>query len=87
MDGHPDVHAKTIRESCLRHHQLIVNRYFAGDAAFLRESLSAAALNALGQLVSEQYRRGAAPLGPREWGMFLEFVLWREKTPAASYAK
>ena len=28
MDGHPDVHAKTIRESCHRHHQLIVNRYF-----------------------------------------------------------
>ena len=28
MDGHPDVHAKTIRESCARHHALIVNRYF-----------------------------------------------------------
>ena len=28
MDGHPDVHAKTIRESCARHNALIVNSYF-----------------------------------------------------------
>jgi phosphoenolpyruvate carboxylase len=39
MDGHPDVHAKTIRESCLRHHQLIVNRYFL-EAQTLAERLS-----------------------------------------------
>ena len=39
MDGHPDVHAKTIRESCNRHHQLIVNRYF-GEAQALAEKLS-----------------------------------------------
>ncbi len=39
MDGHPDVHAKTIRESCLRHHQLIVNRYFL-ETQTLAERLS-----------------------------------------------
>ena len=39
MDGHPDVHAKTIRESCQRHHQLIVNRYFR-EAQALAEKLS-----------------------------------------------
>jgi phosphoenolpyruvate carboxylase len=39
MDGHPDVHAKTIRESCARHHQLIVNRYFL-EAQALAERLS-----------------------------------------------
>lgn len=39
MDGHPDVHAKTIRESCQRHHQLIVNRYFR-EALSLAEKLS-----------------------------------------------
>jgi phosphoenolpyruvate carboxylase len=39
MDGHPDVHAKTIRESCARHHQLIINRYFL-DTQSLAEKLS-----------------------------------------------
>jgi phosphoenolpyruvate carboxylase len=42
MDGHPDVHAKTIRESCLRHQQLIVNRYFL-EAQALAERLSQSA--------------------------------------------
>jgi phosphoenolpyruvate carboxylase len=42
MDGHPDVHAKTIRESCLRHHQLIVNRYYLETQA-LAERLSQSA--------------------------------------------
>ena len=42
MDGHPDVHAKTIRESCLRHLQLIVNRYFLETQA-LAERLSQSA--------------------------------------------
>ncbi len=63
---------------------LIVNRVFAGDVEFLRSSRSAEALDAIGQLASEQYRRGAAPLGPREWGMFLEFVVWREKVSGSS---
>jgi phosphoenolpyruvate carboxylase len=39
MDGHPDVHAKTIRESCMRHHQLVVNRYFL-ETQTLAERLS-----------------------------------------------
>jgi phosphoenolpyruvate carboxylase len=42
MDGHPDVHAKTIRESCARHHQLVVNRYWA-EAQALGEKLSQSA--------------------------------------------
>jgi hypothetical protein len=49
----------------------------------LQASRSAEALDALGKLVSEQYHRGAAPLGPREWGMFLEFVVWKAKSAAA----
>ncbi|HEX5650552.1 MAG TPA: phosphoenolpyruvate carboxylase, partial [Steroidobacteraceae bacterium] len=39
MDGQPDVHAKTIRESVARHHALIVNRYFL-EAQGLAEKLS-----------------------------------------------
>jgi phosphoenolpyruvate carboxylase len=39
MDGQPDVHAKTIRESIARHHALIVNRYFL-EAQRLAEKLS-----------------------------------------------
>jgi phosphoenolpyruvate carboxylase len=42
MDGHPDVHAKTIRESCARHSQLIVNRYFL-EVRALAEKLSQSA--------------------------------------------
>lgn len=62
---------------------LIVNRLFAADATFLRESRSAEALDALGKLASAQFRRGAAPLGPREWGMFLEFIVWKAKASVA----
>lgn len=39
MDGQPDVHAKTIRESLARHQALIVNRYFL-EAQDLAEKLS-----------------------------------------------
>lgn len=39
MDGNPDVHAKTIRETVARHQQLIVNRYFL-ECQGLAESLS-----------------------------------------------
>ena len=70
MDGHPDVHAKTVRESCARHHQLIVNRYFA-EAQALGEKLSQSASRVgVSQAVLqriEQYRslvpgaRAAAP--------------------------
>jgi hypothetical protein len=50
---------------------ITVNRLFAQDTAFLRDTLSAEALDKLGHLVAAQYRRGTAPLDPREWGMFL----------------
>ena len=53
---------------------VLVNRVFADDKDFLRESLSADALDALAKLVSEQYRKGSLPLGPAEWGLFLEYV-------------
>jgi phosphoenolpyruvate carboxylase len=39
MDGNPDVHAKTIRETLTRHQQIIVNRYFL-ECQGLAESLS-----------------------------------------------
>jgi hypothetical protein len=53
---------------------LIVNRAFADDKEFLEETSSADALDALAKLVSEQARRGSPPLGPREWGHFLEYI-------------
>jgi hypothetical protein len=57
---------------------LMVNQLFADDPVFLKETLSADALEALGKLVSAQARRGRAPLGPREWGMFLAHAAGRE---------
>jgi phosphoenolpyruvate carboxylase len=42
MDGNPDVHAKTIRETVARHRQLIVNRYFL-ECQALSEQLSQSA--------------------------------------------
>jgi phosphoenolpyruvate carboxylase len=42
MDGNPDVHAKTIRETIARHQQLIVNRYFL-ECQGLAEELSQSA--------------------------------------------
>jgi phosphoenolpyruvate carboxylase len=39
MDGNPDVHAKTIRETVARHQQLIVNSYFL-ECQRLAEALS-----------------------------------------------
>jgi hypothetical protein len=56
---------------------LKVNRSFAGTPDFLRETKSSDALDALAKLVSEQARRGSSPLGPCEWGHFLEFVKWK----------
>ena len=53
---------------------LLVNRGFSGTPHFLKETLSTEALDALGKFVSEQSRRGQSPLGPREWGLFLEAV-------------
>jgi phosphoenolpyruvate carboxylase len=42
MDGNPDVHAKTIRETLARQHQVIVQRYF-GECQELAERLSQSA--------------------------------------------
>jgi hypothetical protein len=54
---------------------LIVNRFLSQEPDFLRDTQSAEALEALGKLVSEEARRGRAPLDPRGWGEFLEFVI------------
>jgi hypothetical protein len=54
---------------------LLVNRVFAEDTEFMRDSLSLEALDALGRLVSSEALRGKSPLGPREWGAFLEWVI------------
>jgi hypothetical protein len=51
---------------------LLVNRWFQQDKAWLRETVTTDALDAVGKLASEQSRRGQSPLGPREWGLFLE---------------
>ena len=53
---------------------LLVNRLMGKDTAFLHDTQSEAALEALGKLVSEQARSGRGPLGPREWGLFLAAV-------------
>lgn len=42
MDGNPDVHAKTIRETLARHQQIIINRYFL-ECQSLTETLSQSA--------------------------------------------
>jgi len=56
---------------------LVVHRVFAADASFLRDTHSAAALDALGRLVSAEFRRGQAPLAPREWALFLAHATTR----------
>ncbi len=42
MDGNPDVHAKTLRETIARHQQIIVNNYFL-ECKSLAEALSQSA--------------------------------------------
>ena len=42
MDGNPDVHAKTIRETLARHQQLIISNYFS-EVQSLAEKLSQSA--------------------------------------------
>jgi phosphoenolpyruvate carboxylase len=42
MDGNPDVHAKTVRETMARHQQIIVNNYFL-ECKALAEALSQSA--------------------------------------------
>ncbi len=56
---------------------VMVHRVFANDVEFLKETFSSDALDALAKLVSEQSGRGSASLGPRGWGRFLEFVVWK----------
>ena len=53
---------------------LLVNHVFKNDSAFLRDTQSSAALDAIGRLVSEEARRGKQPLSPGAWGLFLEFI-------------
>jgi len=63
---------------------LLVNRAFADNARFLRETRSTDALDTLGRLVSEEARRGRRPLGPGPWGLFLEGVV---TAPAADLSR
>jgi hypothetical protein len=53
---------------------LLVNRVFKDNDAFLRDTHSKDALQAVGALVSEEARRGKEPLSPGEWGCFLEYI-------------
>jgi len=62
---------------------LTVKNVFATDSDFLRDTLTDEALDALGKLVSGQYLRGNGPLGPREWGLFLEHVKLKRGEPAS----
>jgi hypothetical protein len=52
---------------------VLVHRVFENDAAFLEDTQSSAALQALAQLIAAEMRSGKQPLGPGEWGQFLEF--------------
>lgn len=58
---------------------LLVHQVFKNDAAFLRDTQSTSALEAIGRLVSEEARRGKQPLSPGAWGLFLEYIV---STPA-----
>ena len=53
---------------------LLVNRTFASDSAFLRETRSTEALRALALFVSAEAHRGKSPLSPGPWGLFLEHI-------------
>jgi phosphoenolpyruvate carboxylase len=70
MDGNPDVNAKTIRETCARHQQIIVNRYFIecqGLAETLSQSATRVGVSASLQARIEQYTTllpGASTLSP-----------------------
>lgn len=70
MDGNPDVHAKTIRETVTRHQQIIVNRYFLecqGLAETLSQSATRIGISPQLQARIEQYMTllpGAATLSP-----------------------
>jgi hypothetical protein len=53
---------------------LLVEQVFKNDGAFLRDTQSGAALDAICRLVSDEARRGKQPLGPRAWGLFLQSI-------------
>jgi hypothetical protein len=53
---------------------VLVAQLFAADKTFLDESRATAALDALARFVSAESLHGKLPLGPREWGLFLEYV-------------
>jgi phosphoenolpyruvate carboxylase len=62
MDGNPDVHAKTIRETLARHQQIIVNRYFL-ECQSLAETLSQSASRvAVSEALSERVQKYAVLL-------------------------
>ena len=88
MDGNPDVNAKTIRETCARHQQIIVNRYFLecqGLAETLSQSATRVGISAALQKRIEQYTTllpGAATLSPARhdrmpYRMFLGQIMER----------
>jgi phosphoenolpyruvate carboxylase len=70
MDGNPDVHAKTIRETVARHQQIIVNAYFLecqGLAEALSQSATRIGISAELQERIDRYRvllPGASNLSP-----------------------
>ena len=70
MDGNPDVHAKTIRETLARHHQVILNSYFLECQALaqrLSQSASRVAVSADLSARIEEYLRllpGARAITP-----------------------
>lgn len=52
---------------------LLVRKLFPNDPELLQDSLTTEALGAVVKLVSDQFRKGALPLGPREMGLLLEY--------------
>jgi hypothetical protein len=56
---------------------LNVNRVFATDTAFLQDTQSHGALEALAKLLSNQLRRAALPVAPGALGLFLEKAVTR----------
>jgi hypothetical protein len=61
---------------------LLTRDVFAGDPEFLDTTHTRAALQILGGHVSEEYRRGKLPLGPRAWGRFLALAAAGQPSPA-----
>lgn len=55
-----------------------VNKIFINEKKFLKETYSDKALDALIKLVSFEYRQGKLPVGPSEWGMTLDYLIWRK---------